>query len=199
MPFGCKCIAALAATLIFCTSIAVSEPDPLGTQYIVGSLDPRHTSSLFGDRAVYLDPSIDPLNIDSISRMPDPEHTQEYINVLTGGSDGLYAYPYSGANAILAGNWRFDLGGNSPRSIDMVLIQSGRSVYAKDLASQGQNASGSGQVTGNVLELDLNFYKESITYRCTLTLRNGVLEGNYIAYVPQTAAWSGKMTGTKLS
>jgi hypothetical protein len=87
---------------------AESQYDPLGTDIYKIPTDLRRTSSLDDDQKVYIDPRADPLGIDPLMRPLDPEHTWEYLKMI---SSGEYLEPYLSSD--LQGNWLLDMLGGT--------------------------------------------------------------------------------------
>jgi hypothetical protein len=176
---------------------AESQYDPLGTDIFTVPNDLRRTSSL-GDNyeRMYLDPTADPLSIDSLMRPLDPEHTWEYLDRVSGRA---YVSPYAIPEWDLRGNWQLELRDSALRQLTLTLLQNREVIFGRGFLSIGgisQAAFSSGQTSKDVLYLDV-LSEDLILYRCTLTISKDYLSGSYYAFDSQGGVWTGTATGRR--
>jgi hypothetical protein len=185
------------AAIVICLSVSVqgqSQYDPLGSDIFTLPHDMRQTSSQDAPK-VYIDPNADPLNIDSLMRQLDTEHTTEYLDRISGRA---YLSPFVPIAQELQGNWRLDLLGGMPGKVDLLLVQNRDAVFGRGVLSlpgSTNDISASGWTAKDVLYLDLVNAQEMILYRCTLTMSRDYLSGSFNAYDAQGRAWSGTIQG----
>jgi len=183
------------AAIVICLSVqGQSQYDPLGSDIFTLPHDMRQTSSQDAPK-VYIDPNVDPLNIDSLMRQLDTEHTTEYLDKISGRA---YLGPFVPIAQELQGNWRLDLLGGMPGKVDLLLVQNRDAVFGRgtlSLAGTINDVSASGWTAKDVLYLDLFNALDLILYRCTLTMSRDYLSGSFNAYDAQGRAWSGTIQG----
>lgn len=191
-----KMLVAWAVIALCLTIQAESQYDPLGTDIYNIPTDLRRTSSLDDDQKAYIDPQKDPLGIDPLMRPLDPEHTWEYLKMI---SSGEYLGPYASSND-LQGNWMLDMLGGTIGKVDLQLLQNQNSVFGRGSLSQGgltTTASASGTVANDVLYLDLVSLEDLKLYRCTLTISKDYLSGSYYAFDAHGVVRTGTVTGRR--
>jgi hypothetical protein len=157
----------------------------------------RRTSSIGNNyERMYLDPTADPLSIDSLMRPLDPEHTWEYLDRVSGRA---YVSPYAIPEWDLRGNWQLELRDNALRQLTLMLLQKREVIFGRGFLSIGgisQVAFSSGQTSKDVLYLDV-LSEDLILYRCTLTISKDYLSGSYYAFDSQGGVWTGTANGRK--
>ncbi|MDM7939105.1 MAG: hypothetical protein QUS07_02045 [Methanothrix sp.] len=149
------------------------------------------------DQKVYIDPKSDPLGIDPLMRPLDPEHTWEYLEMISGGE---YLGPYASSNEDLQGNWLLDILGGTIGKVDLQLLQNQNSVFGRGSLSLGgltTTASASGTIVKDVLYLDLVSLEDLKLYRCALTISKDYLSGSYYAFDSYGGIRTGTVTGRK--
>jgi hypothetical protein len=185
------------AVIVICLSVqGQSQYDPLGNDIFILPDDMRRTSSL-DTQKIYIDPHADPLGIDPLMRPLDPEHTWEYLDRYSGRE---YLGPFVPVQEDLGGNWKLDLHGGTPGSVELLLVQNRDAVFGQgtlSLAGSTNAVFASGQVVKDVLYLDLVNAKELTLYRCTLTTSKDFLSGSFNAFDPRGQVWSGTAQGSK--
>jgi len=186
------------AVIALCLTIqAESQYDPLATDIYKIPTDLRRTNSLDDDQKVYIDPKSDPLGIDPLMRPLDPEHTWEYLEMISGGE---YLGPYASSNEDLQGNWLLDILGGTSGKVDLQLLQNQNSVFGRGSLSLGgltTTASASGTIVKDVLYLDLVSLEDLKLYRCALTISKDYLSGSYYAFDSYGGIRTGTVTGRK--
>lgn len=186
------------AVIVLCLTVqAESKYDPLGTDIYNIPTDLRRTSSLDDDQKIYIDPKSDPLGIDPLMRPLDPEHTWEYLEIISGGG---YLGPYASSNEDLLGNWLLDLLGGTPGKVDLQLLQNQNSVFGRgslSLSGLTTTVSASGTIAKDVLYLDLVSLEDLTLYRCALTTSKDYLSGSYYAFDAHGGVRTGTVTGRK--
>jgi hypothetical protein len=192
-------MASALITIIGTTLQGAAQADPLGTGYTI-PVDLRRTSSL-GDTKpiVFFDPQADPLGIDPLMRPLDPEHTWEYLDKASGRAY-LSPYPYGTPETDLRGRWTLRLTGGMPGQADLALLQDRNVILGRGtLASGGSTftATASGQISMNVLYLDLVSLEDLKLYRLTLTISQDSLSGSYNAFDGLGRTWSGSVSGSR--
>ena len=185
------------AAVVMCLSVqGQSQYDPLGSDIFTLPDDMRRTSSL-DTQIVYIDPNKDPLSIDPLMRPLDPEHTTEYLNIISGRQ---YLGPFVAVQEDLRGNWNLNMMGGMPGKVELLLVQNRDAVFGRgiiSLAGSTNAVSASGQAVKDVLSLDIVNAQELTLYRCTLTMSKDFLSGSFIAFDAQGRAWSGTIQGGK--
>jgi hypothetical protein len=184
------CVAALSLT-----TLAQSQYDPLGDEYVIPT-DSRRVTSL--DDTVYIDPSVDPLSISPLTRPLDTEHTWEYLETVRNWNYNNPGATSAGQN--LAGTWRFELTDSTLRHLDLQLLQNQDVVYGRGTATVGgvtQSATASGTVYNGVLYLDVISPENLMLYKCSFALTEDYLSGNYYAFDEMGRSWSGTATGRR--
>ena len=183
------------AAIVMCLSVqGQSQYDPLGSDIFTLPDDMRRTSSL-DTQIVYIDPNKDPLSIDPLMRPLDPEHTTEYLNIISGRQ---YLGPFVPVQEDLRGNWNLDMMGGMPGKVELLLVQNRDAVFGRgiiSLAGSTNAVSASGQAVKDVLYLDIVNAQELTLYRCTLTMSKDFLSGSFNAFDAQGRAWSGTIQG----
>jgi hypothetical protein len=174
-----------------------AQADPLGTGYTI-PVDLRRTSSLGDNKPiVFFDPQADPLGIDPLMRPLDPEHTWEYLDRISGRA---YLSPYIAPETDLRGRWALSLTGGMPGQADLMLLQDRNVILGRGtLASGGSTltATASGQISVDVLYLDLVSLEDLKLYRLTLTIGQDSLSGSYNAFDGLGRTWSGSVSGSR--
>ena len=187
------------AAIVICVSVqGQSQYDPLGSDIFALPHDMRRTSSQDAPK-VYIDPNADPLNIDSLMRQLDTEHTTEYLDRISGRA---YLGPFIPIAQELQGNWRLDLLGGMPGKVDLLLVQNRDAVFGRGTLSLAGSSStvavsASGGTVKDVLYLDLVDAQELMLYRCTLTISKDFLSGSFTAFDAQGRVWSGTAQGSR--
>jgi hypothetical protein len=191
-----KMFVAWAAFVICLALQAQAQYDPLASDIFTLPEDMRTTSSLGAPR-VYVDPNADPLGIDPLMRPLDPEHTTEFLDIVSGRE---HLGPFTPVLQDLRGNWRLDLMGGIPGRVELLLVQNRDAVFGRgilSLAGSTNDISASGWTAKDVLYLDLVNAQEMILYRFTLTMSKDFLSGSFIAYDALGRAWSGTAQGSR--
>ncbi len=190
-----KMLVAWAVIALCLTIQAESQYDPLGTDIYNIPTDLRRTSSLDDDQKVYIDPRADPLGIDPLMRPLDPEHTWEYLKMI---SSGEYLEPYLSSD--LQGNWLLDMLGGTIGKVDLQLFQNQNSVFGRGSLSLGgltTTLSASGTIAKDVLYLDLVSLEDLKLYRCILTISKDRLSGSYYAFDANGGVGTGTVKARK--
>ena len=170
--------------------------DPLGSDIF---LMPGESRAISGQDNIktYIDPNADPLSIDPLMRPIDPQHSAEYLDKISGRE---YLSPFVQITQDLRGNWRLNLYGSLPGTVDLTLVQNKDAVFGRGmLTSFGttKDLSASGWTAKDVLYLDMVDMQNMLLYRCTLTMSEDNLSGSFNAYDAQGGAWSGTMQGSR--
>jgi len=170
--------------------------DPLGSDIF---LMPGESRAISGQDNIktYIDPNADPLSIDPLMRPIDPQHSAEYLDKISGRE---YLSPFAQITQDLRGNWRLNLYGSLPGTVDLALVQNKDAVFGRGmLTSFGttKDLSASGWTTKDVLYLDMVDMQNMMLYRCTLTMSEDNLSGSFNAYDAQGGAWSGTIQGSR--
>jgi len=134
-----------------------------------------------------------------LMRPLDPEHTAEFLNRLSGRE---YLGPFVPVQEDLQGNWKLDLLGGMPGTVEMLLVLNRDAVIGRgtlSLAGYTNAVSASGQAVKDVLYLDLVDAEKLTLYRCTLTISKDFLSGSFNAFDAQGRVWSGTARGSRLA
>jgi len=154
---------------------------------------------------------VDPLEVGDLLSPPDPYHTREYIERLTGGEDIKEACRRNAQDqvetstwpmTILAGGWSLELRDSGLKRANLTLVQNGRAVFGRGFitdADRAQLASATGTVAASgVITLDLLGLDDLVLYRSTLYGGRDRLSGSYSAFAPDGNTWWGSISGGHL-
>ncbi len=186
------------AALLMCLTQAQAQYDPLASDIFTLPDDMRRTSNMDAQR-IYIDPIMDPLRIDPLMRPLDPEHTAEYLNKNSGRE---YLGTFVPVQEDLRGNWKLDLLGGTPGTVELQLVQNRDAVFGRgtlSLPGSTHAVSASGRTVKDVLYLDLVNAEEPALYRFILTTDNDFLSGNFTAFDAQGRIWSGTAGGSRMA
>ena len=193
-----KMLVAWAALLMCLTLQVQAQYDPLASDIFTLPDDMRRTSNMDAQR-IYIDPIMDPLRIDPLMRPLDPEHTAEYLNRNSGRE---YLGTFVPDQEDLRGNWKLDLLGGTPGTVELLLAQNQDAVFGRgtlSLPGSTHAVSASGRVVKEVLNLDLVDAEEPTLYRFILTRDKNFLSGNFTAFDAQGRIWSGTARGSRMA
>ena len=185
---------ALMIFMMACFFVQAQASDPLGSDIF---LMPGESRGIAGQDNVktYIDPYADPLSIDPLMRPIDPQHSSEYLDKVIGRE---YAGPFAQISQDLRGNWKLNLYGSMPGTMDLTLVQNRDAVFGRGVITSfgtAKDLSASGWTAKDVLYLDMVDMQNMMLYRCTLTMSENNLSGSFSAYDAQGGTWSGTMQG----
>ena len=187
---------AMMICLMACLFVQAQASDPLGSDIF---LMPGESRGIAGQDNVktYIDPNADPLSIDPLMRPIDPQHSAEYLDKISGRE---YAGPFAQIAQDLRGNWKMNLYGSLPGTMDLMLVQNRDAVFGRGIltsAGTAKDLSASGWTAKDVLYLDLVDLQNMIMYRCTLTMSDNNISGSFSAYDALGGSWSGTIQGSR--
>ena len=187
---------AMMICLMACLFVQAQASDPLGSDIF---LMPGESRGIAGQDNVLtnIDPYADPLSIDPLMRPIDPQHSAEYLDKISGRE---YAGPFTQISQDLRGNWKMNLYGSLPGTVDLMLVQNRDAVFGRGVITSfatTKDLSASGWTAEDVLYLDLVDMQNMMLYRCTLTMSENNLSGSFIAYDAQGGTWSGTIQGSR--
>ncbi|HON34716.1 MAG TPA: hypothetical protein PLY52_00205 [Methanothrix sp.] len=188
----------LMACFMTCLFVPAQGYDPLGSEIF---LLPGEQRVIGGQDSVkrIIDPYADPLGIEPLMRPIDPQHSAEYLDVISGRD---HAGPFAIIALNLRGNWRMSMYGSMPGTIDLLLAQNKDAVFGRGIltsAGTTKELSASGWTVKDVLYLDLVDLQNMMLFRCTLTMSESSLSGSFNAYDAMGGSWSGPMQGSRLT
>jgi hypothetical protein len=193
-----KMLVAWAALLMCLTLQVQAQYDPLASDIFTLPDDMRRTGSVDAQR-IYIDPIADPLSINPLVRPLDPEHTAEYLNKISGRE---YLGPFVPVQEDLRGNWKLDLLGGTPGTVELLLAQNQDAVFGRgtlSLPGSTDAVSASGRTVKDVLYLDLVNAEDLTLYRFILARDNDFLSGSFTAYDALGRIWSGTAQGSRMA
>jgi hypothetical protein len=193
-----KMLVAWAALLMCLTLQVQAQYDPLASDIFTLPDDMRRTGSVDAQR-IYIDPIADPLSINPLVRPLDPEHTAEYLNKISGRE---YLGPFVPVQEDLWGNWKLDLLGGTPGTVELLLAQNQDAVFGRgtlSLPGSTDAVSASGRTVKDVLYLDLVNAEDLTLYRFILARDNDFLSGSFTAYDALGRIWSGTAQGSRMA
>ena len=100
----------------------------------------------------------------------------------------------------MAGNWSFELRDNKTRQLALNLIQSEDAVFGEGSVNDGGDtlqASASGSVEGDKMNLDVTSSGIINLYRLSLTMNGNTLSGDYRAFSADGQPWKGIAHGIR--
>ncbi|MBN1324199.1 MAG: hypothetical protein JW986_09450 [Methanotrichaceae archaeon] len=156
---------------------------------------------------------VDPLEVGDLLSPPDPYHTREYIERLTGGGDDIKEAWRRNAQdqvetstwpmTILAGGWSLELRDRGLKRANLTLVQNGGAVFGRGFltgSDRSQLASATGTVSASgVITLDIMGFDDLVLHRCTLYGGRDRLSGSYSAFAPDGNTWWGSVSGSRLA
>ena len=154
---------------------------------------------------------VDPLEVGDLLSPPDPYHTREYIEQLTGSGQDIkeswrreaqgQAETATWPQAILTGGWSLDLRDSAQKRANLTLVQNGRAVFGRGFLTgpdRSQLASATGTVSASgVITLDILGFDDLVLHRCTLYGGLDRLSGSYSAFAPDGSTWWGSVSGSR--
>ena len=100
----------------------------------------------------------------------------------------------------MAGSWSFELRDSKTRQLALTLFQSEDAVFGEGTINDGGDtlqASASGSVEGDKLNLDVTSSRTINLYRLALTMNGNTLSGDYRAFSADGQPWKGIVNGIR--
>jgi hypothetical protein len=104
------------------------------------------------------------------------------------------------SSSVMAGSWSFELRDSKTRQLALNLFQSEDAVFGEGTINDGGDtlqASASGSVEGDKLNLDVTSSGTINLYRLSLTMAGNILSGDYRAFSTDGQPWKGIANGIR--
>lgn len=128
------------------------------------------------------------------------DKTQFQTTSSTGGKEPQADRESASTPITMTGKWSFELRDSKTRQLAMDLFQSEDAVFGEGTINDGADtlqASASGSVEGDELNLDVTSSGTINLYRLTLTVKGNTLSGDYRAFSTDGLPWKGIANGIR--